>query len=105
MNARRRQRAERTAALLRVLGEPTRLLLLAELGREPRSAGELAAAVAADPGKPDLTGVLRHLDRLVAGKLAVRRKEGRTAFYRLADGAVTAGVLRIDGCRVPLPTS
>lgn len=74
---------DEVAAHFRVLGEPTRLLILQSLGQEERNVGELARLCGCS-----LANVSRHLALLARHGLVLRQMRGPNACYRRADGVV-----------------
>jgi DNA-binding transcriptional ArsR family regulator len=70
---------EEASDVWRALANPVRRLLLDELGRGPRTTGDLAAAV------PDLSrfAVMQHLEVLVDAELVLVRRRGRERFNYL----------------------
>ncbi|HUY79645.1 MAG TPA: metalloregulator ArsR/SmtB family transcription factor [Ktedonobacterales bacterium] len=73
------------AARFRLLGEPVRLKLLAALGDEERSVGELVALT--HSSQPNIS---KHLAALAQGGVVRRRKVGVTTLYALADPTISA---------------
>ena len=74
--------AQDAAALLRLLGDDTRLRLLRLLGREPLNVSELTAILGVAQ-----SGVSRHLGLLRDAGLVAEQRAGAFSWYRLADGA------------------
>lgn len=72
-------RKPRTIAVLRALSDPTRLALLARIGRSEVCVCELQGAT-----RRDQPTVSRHLARLRADGLVTARREGRWMRYRRA---------------------
>ncbi len=68
------------ADLLRLLGDPTRLGIMALLADQELSVATIAAAL----NRP-VPAVSQHLAKLRSGHLVCTRREGRTIFYRHAD--------------------
>lgn len=68
------------ASLCGTLANPTRLKILALLGKKETSVGEMAAAIGAS-----LANVSQHLAVLKSSHLVVARKQRQTVFYSLAD--------------------
>ena len=68
------------AAACRTIAHPTRLKILALLGRRELSVGELAEIVGVS--MPNLS---QHLTVLKTGHLVASRKEGQTVRYHLVD--------------------
>jgi len=87
--ARARQAADEDVAdladIFQLLASPTRLRILEALAREELCVCDLAAVVEAGQ-----SAVSHHLRQLRQMKLVRYRKEGRMAFYRLADDHVTS---------------
>ncbi|MDQ3032800.1 MAG: metalloregulator ArsR/SmtB family transcription factor [Myxococcota bacterium] len=69
--------------LLSLLGDPTRVRLVALLAREELSVAELVEAIGVAQSR-----VSTHLGRLREGGLVRDRKEGTSAFYSLAESAM-----------------
>jgi ArsR family transcriptional regulator len=83
--ARLRPAAEQAAALMRVLGNPDRLLLLCELAQGELCVGDLS----------ERTGILQptlsqQLTVLREQALVETRREGRLVFYAIADARALA---------------
>lgn len=74
---------ERMAARFRVMGDPTRLRLLATLQEGERSVSDL---ILATEGRQ--ANISRHLQSLHSGGVVARRKEGTRVFYSIADPTV-----------------
>ncbi|MFF1384314.1 ArsR/SmtB family transcription factor [Arthrobacter sp. NPDC058288] len=72
---------ENAAATLRMLAEPTRLHLLWQLSRGPKSVTELTAAAAVPR-----TVVSQHLAKLRLSGMVDAKKSGRHVIYSLHDG-------------------
>lgn len=73
------RRAEATARLLRVLGNPQRLLVLCRLLKAGESsAGELARRLGLSA-----SALSQHLSRMREESLVLQRREGRTLYYRI----------------------
>ena len=68
------------ADLCKTLSNPKRLMMLALLGKQEMSVGEIAQVIAVP-----LSNVSQHLALLKAQNLVLTRKDGQTVFYRLAD--------------------
>ncbi len=68
------------ASLCGTLANPTRLKILALLGRQERKVGELAEIIGVSP-----SNVSQHLAILSSRGLVLARKQAQTVFYRLAD--------------------
>jgi DNA-binding transcriptional ArsR family regulator len=71
---------ELVAARFRVLGEPNRLRLLAELQEQERCVNELVEATGLTQAN-----VSRHLQALMQSGLLSRRKAGLQVFYGIAE--------------------
>lgn len=71
------------AERFRILGEPTRLLILDALRDGELSVGQLQEKL--DAGQANIS---RHLQVLHGGGLVDRRREGTTVYYWLADPTV-----------------
>jgi DNA-binding transcriptional ArsR family regulator len=76
---------ETAAAILRLLGDRTRLLILAVL-RD----GELPVSVIAETVQRPLPAVSQHLAKLRAGGLVTTRREGTTVYYAVMNEHVSA---------------
>lgn len=74
---------DQVAAYFRVLGEPTRLLLLQWLGEGERTVGALAALCGCS-----MANVSRHLMLLTRHGLLQREMRGHNVWYRRADTSV-----------------
>ncbi len=68
------------ASLCRTLANPTRLKVLALLGRRETSVGEMADVIGVS-----VPNISQHLAVLRAHDLVETRKRGQTVWYRLAD--------------------
>lgn len=68
------------ADVCKTLSNPKRLMMLALLGKQEMSVGELAQVIAVP-----LSNVSQHLALLKAQGLVLTRKDAQTVFYRLAD--------------------
>jgi DNA-binding transcriptional ArsR family regulator len=84
------------ADFFRCLGHPVRIRLLAALGDDERSGGELQALVAVES-----SGASQHLAALRRQGLVVSSREGTSVYYRVRDPR-TAEMLALAG---PLSTS
>ncbi|MGL5859480.1 MAG: ArsR/SmtB family transcription factor [Angustibacter sp.] len=82
-NAARRNQAEQVAGRLKLLSDPTRLLILTELDRTPSTVGDIARAVGV--AQPTASVHVRQLRD--AGLLATTR-EGGTVRYRTRTSAI-----------------
>jgi DNA-binding transcriptional ArsR family regulator len=71
--------------ILRALADPTRLRILRQIARRPRSTQELAPIVGLSEA-----GTSKHLRLLAAAGLVVTRREGYYVLYSLADGRLEA---------------
>lgn len=71
---------ERSARILRLLADPTRLAILACLRQGERGVGEIAQGL----GRP-LPAVSQHLARLRDGSLVIVRREANRSYYALAN--------------------
>ena len=80
-----REAATRACALMKVLSNPDRLLLLCELGQGERNVGELEAAVGI--GQPTLS---QQLAVLRDESLVATRREGKNIYYRLSSPEAVA---------------
>ncbi len=74
---------EQVADYFRVLGEPTRLLLLQWLDAEEHNVSELAQLCGCS-----MANVSRHLALLTRHGLVLREMRGQNAYYRRADASV-----------------
>lgn len=80
-----RAAAHEACALLKVLSNPDRLMLLCELAQGERNVGELQEAVGVlQPTLSQQLGVLREEN------LVETRREGKNIYYRLASGPALA---------------
>jgi DNA-binding transcriptional ArsR family regulator len=77
-------------AQLKALGEPTRLALCQRLARREWGGTELL--VEAGISQPNLS---RHLRILREAGLVMERREGRRAYFRLANEELAAAVMRL----------
>jgi ArsR family transcriptional regulator, virulence genes transcriptional regulator len=68
------------ASICGTLANPTRLKILALLGRQERKVGELAEIIGVSP-----SNISQHLAILSSHGLVLARKQAQTVFYRLAD--------------------
>ncbi len=68
------------ANVCRTLANPTRLKILALLGKQEMSVGRMAATIGAS-----LSNVSQHLAVLKAQQLVVARRHAQSVSYRLAD--------------------
>lgn len=78
--ARRGERSQRLAGLLKLVGQPTRLRILLALADGPKGTGQLSKQV----GQGELI-VNYHLALLRASKIVDSRHEGYEAIYRLTE--------------------
>jgi DNA-binding transcriptional ArsR family regulator len=77
-----RQSAGRAAALLRLLGNEHRLLILCQLGDGELSVGQLQSLVGLSQ-----SALSQHLARMREQGLLATRREAQTIYYRVADPA------------------
>ncbi|HET6849264.1 MAG TPA: metalloregulator ArsR/SmtB family transcription factor [Gaiellales bacterium] len=75
--------ARTVADRFRLLGDPTRLMLMDLLRDGERSVGTLAADLGCTQANAS-----KHLGLLADGGLLIRRREGLHCFYRVADESV-----------------
>lgn len=68
------------ASLCGTLANPTRLKILALLGRQERKVGELAEIIGVSP-----SNMSQHLAILSSRGLVLARKQAQAVYYRLAD--------------------
>jgi DNA-binding transcriptional ArsR family regulator len=68
------------ANVCKTLANPTRLKILALLGKRETSVGEMAQTIGVAP-----SNISQHLAVLSAQHLVVARKQAQTVYYRLAD--------------------
>ena len=80
-----RDAAQAACALMKVLSNPDRLLLLCELSEGERNVGELAQLCSCSPAN-----VYRHLSLLSQHGLVRREGRGTAVYYRIADDSVYA---------------
>ena len=71
---------EQIALHFRLLGEPMRLKILQAVCREPRTVGDIVAAVEATQAN-----VSKHLSLLAAAGILTRNKDGQCVYYGLKD--------------------
>ena len=76
---------EMVASRFRLLGEPSRLMLLMALEDGEKTVSELAAALACTQAN-----VSRHLRSLTEGGILGRRKQGLYVYYYIADASIFA---------------
>lgn len=81
--------AESACALMKVLSNPDRMLLLCELSAGERNVGELQEALGIQ--QPTLS---QQLAVLRAEKLVATRREGKNIYYRIA-GSEALAVLQV----------
>lgn len=81
--AQMRRAASETAAVLRSLSHPDRLMLLCQLSQGEHSVGELEALL--DIQQPNLS---QHLGVLRAERLVDTRRDGKRIFYTVKDPKV-----------------
>jgi ArsR family transcriptional regulator, virulence genes transcriptional regulator len=72
------------ANMLKHLANPSRLMVLCELGQGERSVGELESVVGLSQ-----SALSQHLAKLRAAKLVRTRRQAQTIYYSLADAGVT----------------
>ena len=77
-------KAEAAAKMLKHLANPSRLMVLCELGQGERSVGELEGVAGVSQ-----SALSQHLAKLRAAKLVRTRRESQTIYYSLADAGVT----------------
>ncbi len=82
------EEAQRLAAVLKVVADPTRLRLLSLLASSPD--GELCVCDLTAPLGLSQPTVSHHLKVLATAGLVEREKRGVWAYYRLVDGALDA---------------
>ena len=80
------------ADLFGLLGDPTRLAILARLTKSEENVTSLCAAV----GRPQPT-ISHHLAILLGGKLVSRRRAGKEVFYSLAKPGGPDGLAFVVG--------
>jgi DNA-binding transcriptional ArsR family regulator len=76
----REDQAFEIAEIFRLLGDPTRLRIVAACLNRPKNVAAIAAAVGASPSL-----VSHHLRLLRAGRLVRADRQGRQVFYTAAD--------------------
>lgn len=79
----REKQAVEIAEIFRLLGDPTRLRIVACCLNQPKNVAAIAAAVGASPSL-----VSHHLRLLRAGRLVRADRHGRQVFYAAADAHV-----------------
>jgi DNA-binding transcriptional ArsR family regulator len=72
------------ADLLRLLGDPIRLIVFDRLARKPQTAGELAKQMPVTR-----TAIVQHLTKLKAAGLVAATADGRRRIYRAAPAGLT----------------
>jgi len=77
-------KAGTAANMLKHLANPSRLMVLCELGQGERSVGELEDMVGLSQ-----SALSQHLAKLRAARLVSTRRESQTIYYSLADAGVT----------------
>lgn len=82
---------------LKALGERNRLALAVNLAGGERGAGELLQA--SGLSQPNLS---RHLKVLREAGVIAERREGRSAFYRLAENGLAQAILPLVGISFPV---
>ncbi len=75
---------EDVARRFALLSDPTRLRVLSELHR----AGEATVTDLAEAAGISVANTSQHLGRLAAGGIVTRRRQGRTAVYRIIEPIV-----------------
>ena len=80
-----RPRADEAAALLRLLGNPQRLLIVCALFEGEHSVGQLLARLSLSQ-----SALSQHLARLRAAGVVATRRNAQQVFYALPPGPVTA---------------
>jgi SAM-dependent methyltransferase len=85
---------------LRAVAEPTRLRLVALLGRAELTVTEISQVIGQSQPRTS-----RHLRLLVDAGILERTPEGAFVFYRLADGSASAGLAREIASFVPASDS
>jgi DNA-binding transcriptional ArsR family regulator len=92
------------AQMLRLLGDPERLLIIQALREDPKNVGDLAAAT-----KQKIANVSHHLKVLREARIVEAERDGRFVRYRLAPDLLvpskTGAVefLDIGCCRLEIP--
>lgn len=95
---RMRAAAGEASAMLRVLANEDRVLLLCELTRGEAGVGELEERLGIhQPTLSQQLGILR------AEKIVATRREGRNIFYRISDRRVVAVLATLYGLYCPAP--
>ncbi len=89
MDARRMNRLEARAKILKALGHASRLLIVEELAKGEKCVAELTAMVGAD-----ISTVSKHLSLLKSVGIVQDERRGNQVFYRLA----TPCVMDFFGC-------
>ncbi len=75
---------DEAARLFALLSDPTRLRLVSALhGRD-----ELSVRVLADQTGSSVANASQHLNRLAAGGVLARRRQGKSVLYRIADDRI-----------------
>ena len=89
MDAKTHLKYESRARIIKAIAHPTRLFLIEELQKKPRSVGELAGMT-----ECDLSTVSKHLSVLKNAGLVSDERSGTTITYRLK----TPCILNFIGC-------
>lgn len=77
---------DEAARRFRLLGDPTRLRLLNAL----HESGELSVSGLASRTGASVANTSKHLTQLERERLVARRRQGTTAYYRIADPSLLA---------------
>ncbi|NMM05268.1 MAG: helix-turn-helix transcriptional regulator [Polaromonas sp.] len=96
-----RKAAAQATAMLRVLANEDRLLLLCQLAQGEACVGELEELLGIrQPTLSQQLGILRTED------IVSTRREGKKIYYQLSDSRVVALLATLHGlyCPVPIPT-
>jgi ArsR family transcriptional regulator len=80
--------AQQLARAFRALGDPTRVRLLSLIAAQPEREACICDLV--EPVGLSQPTVSHHMKQLVDAGLVAREQRGRWAFYRLAEGTLTA---------------
>ena len=98
--------SDHCAQMLRLLGDPERLLIIQALREGPKNVGDIAATT-----KQKVANVSHHLKLLREGGLVESEREGRYVRYRLSPSAYIQSPsgpvdhLDIGCCRLEIPKS
>lgn len=84
---------ERAARRFKLLGEPTRLLLLNALQEH----GELSVQELVDQTEQQQANVSKHLGMMAREGLVKRRKDGLYSYYSIADPTLSALCMLVCG--------